>query len=103
MKAEMESTATPLPAVKSISVHAIERFRQRTGSKQTDEQICFKLFELFEQSREVKLKPPFNVIALLNHNFREARYFRAGGFILVVEGDCISTIHGGEAKRWEEL
>ena len=93
----------PPPAVKSISGHALERFRQRIGSKQTDEEICFKLFELFEQSKEVRLKPPYNVIALLNHDFRDARYFRVDGLLLVVEGDCIMTVHNGQADRWERF
>lgn len=99
-KVEPAQIAVSLPEIKSISMHAVERFRQRTGSTKDDTEICFELFGLLEKSEEVKLKPVYRVIALLNHNFREARYFRSDGFLLVVEGDCIQTIHNGTANRW---
>jgi hypothetical protein len=89
------------PEVSGVRMHAIDRFRERTGSKQSEEEICHKLLEMLAKAKEVKLKPPYNVVALLNHDFRDARYFRSGGFILVVEGDCISTVHHGQAGRWE--
>jgi len=101
VSAELETAPAPLPEVNGARMHAIDRFRERTGSNQSDEEVCRKLLEMMAKAKEVKLKPPYNVVALLNHDFRDARYFRSGGFILVVEGDCISTVHHGQADRWE--
>jgi len=83
------------------SPHAIQRFRERTGSEKSDEKIRLKLLALWANAKEVKLKREYRAIALLNHGLREARYFRAGGFVLVIENDQISTVHNGEAGRWE--
>jgi hypothetical protein len=101
VRAEPEAAHAPLTEVNGATMHAIDRFRERTGSKHSDEEVCRKLLEMLATAKEVKLKPPYNVIALLNHNFQDARYFRSGGFILVVEGDCISTVHHGQAGRWK--
>jgi hypothetical protein len=100
VNARLKEAVAPLPKINAARMHAIDRFRQRTGSTQSDVEVCGKLLDMLAKAREVRLRPPYNVIALLNHDFHDARYFRSGGFILVVEDDCISTVHNGQADRW---
>jgi hypothetical protein len=87
----------------TVTNHAIKRFRERTGSKKSDDKIRTRLLTILSNAKEVRLKKKFRVAALLNHHLRDARYFQLGGFVLVVEGDCLSTIHRGEANRWESI
>ena len=84
-----------------ISHHAIERMRNRGNMGQnSDMQIAHRLRIMLRDSEEMKLKPGHDVIALLNHDFKKARYFKHGKWILVMEDDTIVTAHTGEAKRW---
>lgn len=85
-----------------VNPHAILRYRQRTGSTRSAETIKNKLLKMLENPKEVFLKQKFRVLALLNHNLVEARYYKHGEFILVVRGNELITIHEGTADRWEE-
>jgi hypothetical protein len=42
----------------------------------------------------------YGAIQLINQDFKDAKYFRADGRILVVVKDRIMTCHLGEAGRW---
>ena len=83
-----------------ISNHAIERFRERSGTKKNDKEIARKLCYFLTKAKEVELKKHYGVIALLNHDFKPAKYYNYNGWILVVEDDELKTIHMGEAGRW---
>jgi hypothetical protein len=53
------------------------------------------------QATEVELTPAFQVIALLNHDLKSARYLKFDTWIFVVSEDGgLITIHSGAAKRW---
>ncbi len=92
---------------KSITAHAISRFRERTGCKKDDVYVANKLFEILDKAEETDFKDPkFKVLALINHNFKEASYYkfqpkRGAALILVVEDQELKTIHNNESSRWK--
>lgn len=87
-----------------VTQHAIDRMRNRGNmSQNSDMQIAHRMRIMLRDSDEQKLKPGHDVIALLNHDFKKARYFRHGKWILVVEDGALKTVHAGEANRWESL
>jgi hypothetical protein len=81
-----------------VAQHAIDRFRQRTGAKYSDEKIKNKLIKMHSKGEKVSLTAYRKVMALLNHGFREASYVEYCGWILVVVDSVIITIHNNEAK-----
>ena len=66
-----------------------------------------KLEEWVKQSKPARLKPPHNVIKLLNNGFRPATYRcfgsikRRKGWIFVIEGGTIITLHKHDSGEWE--
>ena len=42
----------------------------------------------------------YRAIQLINHDFKDAKYYKADGWILVVVKDRIVMCHPGEAGRW---
>ena len=85
-----------------ILQHAIDKYRERTGDKSSDDRIEEKIHLHFKTSKEVYLKPQYRAAAIINHNFKKANYFRSHQFILVVVDGYLKTIHLGDAKRWED-
>lgn len=86
-----------------VSRHAIQRFRERSGSKKRDAQIETKLLEMAALSTEVEIKPEFRLRQMLNNYCEGATYLNSDGWILVVVGGVLSTLHYGEAERWEKV
>ena len=86
----------------TVTTHAVERFRQRTGAKYSVEKIRNKLLEIARLGNRVKLKPPYRVTHLLNHDFQDTDYIMSrSGHVLVIANDTILTIHNGAAQHWE--
>lgn len=83
----------------AISQHAIERFRERTGSKKSDATVCERLASRIATAEEMELKPKFHVIEMIAHG-THAQYWRSHDLMFVVEAGTIVTIHYGEADRW---
>jgi len=85
-----------------VDPHAICRFRERTGCKQTDEYIEGKLLEIAERASPATFSNPKHaVLSLLNHDCKPASYLIAQcGFVMVVVDDRIKTVHMNESKRW---
>lgn len=88
-----------------ITRHALDRYKERAQSKQSDFKTAHTLRSMLLNSREheVELKPQFRLGELLNHNFQHARYFRHGQFILVIADHTLVTIHTGTADRWRPV
>ena len=86
-----------------VSDHALSRFRERTGSKESDIQIANKLRDAVAKGEEMELLEQFRVKALLDHGFKDARYFKLGAGLVVVEGNIIVTMHNAEANRWRKI
>ena len=52
-------------------------------------------------AKEIALDPVGTVLALTAHDFEDARYFRShNGWVFVVSGGKIVTVHSGTAKRF---
>ena len=85
----------------TVNAHAVERFRERTGTKKTEDQIKDKLIQMFSRAKETSFQKSFmNVVALLNHRCRPARYFYYNGWILVLEESEIMTIYEDRVRRF---
>lgn len=87
-----------------VSQHAIDRYRERLGaSSQSTFKVAHNLRLMLKDSTEHRLKPKFSVVELLDHNFKKARYYRHGKWMLVVGDNTILTLHKGTADRWEPI
>lgn len=84
-----------------FSGHAIDKFRERTGSKQSDQKVENRLIKMFNRSEKVRPKPKFRVDQLLNHNLKEVEYRKFDNFIFVVDGDMIVTVYRSDPNKWE--
>ena len=83
-----------------ITIHAIDRFRERTGCNKSDEIVCARIAARIVIAAEWQLKPRYLVIEMLAHE-GHSRFFRDKDLLFVVEDGIIVTIHRGEANRWE--
>jgi hypothetical protein len=89
--------------VKYITSHALERWMQRTGCT-SERKAHATLKRQFALATEVELAPAYKTIALLNHDFKPARYFKFDKWVFVVSDEgALVTIHSGTAKRWVPL
>jgi hypothetical protein len=89
--------------VKYITKHALQRWMERTSCK-SERQAHATLKKHFASATEVELAPAYKAIALLNHDFKPARYFQFDKWVFVVSDEgALLTIHSGTAKRWIPL
>jgi hypothetical protein len=89
--------------LKYITGHALERWMERTGCT-SERKAHTALKKQFALATEVELAPAYKTIALLNHDFKPARYFKFDKWVFVVsEEGALVTIHSGAAKRWIPL
>ena len=86
----------------TVTQHAIDRYRERTGSKKSDEKVCDQLHCRRANAQEMELKPQFRLIELLAHG-TPSRFFREKDLVLVVENAALVTVHHGQADRWIPL
>src|SRR6187200_15634 len=94
--AESSSTEQP-PLVKYITAHALERWIERTDCT-TKAQARAQLKKLVAKATEVELAPRYQALALLNHDFKPARYLKFEKWIFVIsEEGGLMTIHSGTA------
>ena len=84
----------------TISQHAIEQFKKRSGSKKSPEALRTRLQDFLSQATQVKPIGNYGAVQLLNHGLRPATYYSYGSWILVVEGSVLKTIHENESKRF---
>lgn len=85
----------------AITKHALERYRSRIAKKQPPDVAAKKIKQMLDRAKEVELKNGWRVIQLINHNFKDARYFKDNQWMLVVVGDAVVTIYKEEAGRWK--
>lgn len=85
-----------------ISAHAIDRFIERTGCK-SRQHAESTLKGLINEADELELKDRYKALQLINHNYRDARYYRRADWLLVVCNETVVTCHRAEAKRWKKL
>lgn len=84
---------------KSVSLHALSRYRERTGTQKSDQTVCNRITEQLMRAQPMRLKPEFMAIEMINHGIH-ANYWRLGDLMFVVENEVVVTVHRGEADRW---
>lgn len=86
-----------------VTQHALDRFRERSGSKRSDERVLGQMASQLCASTEIELKPQFRIVELMAHGLH-ARFFRApNGMVFVVEEGVLVTAHAGTADRWQAI
>lgn len=99
--AELVDRLYTLPSYRfEISKHALERFRTRLRKDITLEEARSRMRTMLDSAKEVELKEQWRVIQLLNHDCKEARYFKFNQWIMVVSGSSVVTCYRDEAGRW---
>lgn len=83
-----------------ITQHAIDRYRERTGTNKGALAIVKRIKERLTEAQEWRLKEKWRVVEMIAHG-AHSKYFRHGDTFFVVEGGVIVTCHKGEADRWE--
>lgn len=74
-----------------ISKHAIDRYRERLGSQQSDEHIRAAITALLDMATEVSLKGRYKAAEFLKYECI-ARYYRFDSFIFVVDSTRLSVV-----------
>ena len=82
--------------------HAIAQFMERSGCQDVSSAEG-TLKAMLAEAEEMELEERFKAIQLLNHDFREARYYKYNQWLLVVIGNAIITCHRASAKRWRKV
>jgi hypothetical protein len=73
---------------------------RRTGERDPDKLLAMWNSET-ESAVEIELDKVGRVLALTGHQFKDSRYFRSpGGWVFVVSGGLVVTVHHGTAKRF---
>jgi len=83
-----------------ISHHAIEQFKKRSGSRKSNQHIIEQLTFFINHSKEARPVGNYGAVQLLNHGLKPATYLEYGGWIMVVQGNVLKTIHQNESKRF---
>src|SRR5262245_57973387 len=102
-KSTASSSEHQTSIVKYITKHALTRWMERTDCT-SERKAHATIKRQFALAKEVELAPAYKAIALLNHDFKPARYFQFEKWVFVVsEEGALVTIHSGTAKRWIPL
>lgn len=85
-----------------ISRHAAIQWMKRTGER--DPEVLRQTWDAeIATVKEIQLEGVYRALALCNHGFKEARYFKSKhGWVFVVADKTIVTVHGGGAKRFNK-
>ena len=83
-----------------LTRHAARQWMRRTGESDPDKMLALWNAET-AAAEEIELDKVGRVMALTAHGFHDARYFRSpGGWVFVVSGGSVVTVHHGTAKRF---
>lgn len=105
---EVEELASPVghdfPLVvagrcERISQHALDCWRERTGSKKSDASVMARIAENMGNAREMLLHKKYLVLEMIAHG-QHSRFFNLGDMIYVVEEGMIVTIQKWAVDRW---
>lgn len=98
----------PVNGVCWMTLHAMQRFMERTGTTGSASRVIGKIEIWLRDSKEVQLRPQMVVKKMMNHQFKSARYFfkgkpksRKAGFIMVVQDGVLLTVHRNDADEWD--
>lgn len=96
----------PVQGVSWVSLHCLKRFRERVGARGTAGEVLRNLKGWMSKAQPAELRPGKVLHKMLNHGCRVARYYLVGnprkgaGWILVVEGETLKTVHRNESGEW---
>jgi hypothetical protein len=99
----------PINGVNSVSSHAIERFKERTGATGTFGKILHQMEDWLKRSFKVELKPEARLKKLLNNGVTDADYWCVGtlkkgsGHIMVVVKNTLVTVHRNQSGEWRGI
>ncbi len=85
-----------------ITAHAIERFRERTGTKKGEISTLNRMRERLERAERWRLKEKFRLIELLAHG-NDSDVWRDRELVFIIESGVVITVHLGTADRWEKM
>lgn len=85
-----------------VATHAVRQYMLRSGCKSASKAKA-SLLSMLDKSEEMDVKDRYKAIQLINHHFKDARYFKYGMWLMVTVGNTIVTCHQAEAKRWKKL
>lgn len=72
----------------TIHQHAIEQFRERTGTKRTDVYITNRIRKWFSKAEPTNFKKNSGAVcAIIRHDYEWADYYRYNEWIIVVTTD----------------
>ena len=98
----------PIKGVELVSIHVFDRLQERFQVYGTfGDKLCW-LENRFKQAVEIQIPEQFKVLKLLDHGFKDARYFsfakvtKIKNVIFVVQGNAIKTIHSGAAPEFKQ-
>jgi len=86
----------PVHGVSWATKHAVERWKERSGSKKSLLLVAATLEKLLADSKEAYMDPGDRLAHMLRHDCQPAEVRMAGQYVLVIEGDTVVTVHQNE-------
>lgn len=86
----------------TISDHAIQAFRNRTGCKYPDEKIKEKLLEMYSKGQRIQLRKKLRVGNIIRHGFVETIFIGNNGWVMVISDNIMRTIYKDTSKRFRK-
>jgi hypothetical protein len=84
-----------------VNDHAIRRWRERSGSKQTDDTIRTKLRNMVREGNEHTMRERWRIYSLLDYPMGDCHYMVHGGWVVVVRDNRIATVYPFVRRVWE--
>jgi hypothetical protein len=94
----------PVHGVAQVSRHALERLRERSGTKAVDEiALIHQLETWMRKAVRCYLKPERRLSKLISHKGVLPDYWAHGKleWIIVVRGGVIVTVHRNQSDEWQ--
>lgn len=100
---EVESCLRRLRDSVTVSLHAVQQFQRRTGSKKRVDVITSRIVRMALRSKRVKPKEKSHrgVQRLLRHRLNEAEFRQVDQWILVINDGEVSTLYEAKGREWE--
>ena len=94
----MEAKTNDIICPFEITRHCAERWMERNGFK-TAIKARNKWNKAWEKIQEVEVHDKWKVIDMINHNLKEARFFKGGEWVFVVVDEKVVTVYPDNGKR----
>jgi len=100
---EVESCLCRMREAVTVSLHAVQQFQKRTGSKKRINVITSRIARMALRSKPVKPKEKSHrgVQRLLRHRLNEAEFRQVDQWILVINDGEVSTVYEAKGRKWE--